>query len=486
MCLFALIIICCLVTIGNAYDNGPLSMERAPRGWSTWCTDDLCGLIDICTEKEIKKRADALVDSGLAELGYTWIFLDDCWASKERDNEGRLQPDAKQFPNGMKALSDYIHSKNLHLAVYTCIGTLTCKKKRPGSYGHFEIDAQTFADWEVDMVKCDNCNRPKDNPDDTTQKLFTDFSQALNATGHEMLFALCEWGEDSVWDWGPSISQMYRIQMDHLPFFNFPATAAGVGYGQGVNQIINWMADIRPVKFAKQGSWADPDFLMTMFDYLIETMPFIESRTEFTFWTLWSSPLLVATDVVDMSSEKKSILMNKEVLQIHEDPLFIAGDRIYNNSDGTQAWHKPLENGDVAIVLYNADNNQKKQPLDVCITFSDVGFNSNDKLYLRDVWANKNINEDEAISESYTAKVGHHDTLFLRVSKEPFSTIKTTNLQGTTCNDMEDEYTCLETKISITGEACAFCTNNNRCMTESAAKASNQECKYQSEPQPEN
>jgi alpha-galactosidase len=405
----------------EAYDNGDLSMQRAPRGWSTWCTDDLCGLIDICTEKEIKKRADALVESGLKDLGYTWIFLDDCWASKERDADGKLQGDLKQFPSGMKALADYVHSKGLYLSLYTCIGTKTCKKNRPGSYGNYVIDANTFAEWEVDMVKCDNCNRPKDNPAETTQALFTEFSTALNSTGRSMMFAMCEWGEDEVWNWGGEISQMYRIQMDHLPFFNFPATAAGAGYGQGVNQIIDWMADIRPSKFAGAGKWADPDFLMTLFDYLIDTMPFTESRTEFTFWTLWSSPLLVATDVVDMSEEKKSILMNAEVLAVHEDPLFISGDRLYNNTDGTQAWHKPLSNGDVAVVLYNADTKRTKKALPVSISFADIGFSSDNKVYLRDLWQKSNVNNGEANTEgSYSNDIGHHDTQFLRLSKKPF------------------------------------------------------------------
>ena len=123
----------------GAYDNGKISIHHSrslassfviclcllsrilkigvasspPMGWNTWCTDDLCGLIDHCTETEVKSVADALVSSGLKDLGYTYVNLDDCWAAKERDAQGRLQGGPKQFPSGMAALADYVHGLGL-------------------------------------------------------------------------------------------------------------------------------------------------------------------------------------------------------------------------------------------------------------------------------------------------------------------------------------------------------------------------------------
>jgi alpha-galactosidase len=262
----------------QAYNNG--LGATPPMGWSTWCTNDLCGLRDKCTEWEVKKRADALVEEGLSELGYQWILLDDCWADHERDANDNLQPAPRQFPSGMKSLADYIHTKGLKLGLYTCVGTQTCKKNRPGSYGHYEQDAQQFAAWGVDMVKADNCHRP-----DTisTQDAYTQLSQALNATGHPMLFAMCQWGNDNVVEWGGGISQMYRISMDHLPFFHWPATASGAGYGCGTAEIIDWMADLHPSKHTGPYQWMDPDFLETMFPI---SMNYTHSRTEFTFWSV--------------------------------------------------------------------------------------------------------------------------------------------------------------------------------------------------------
>ena len=401
--MLAIVVLLALLTPCLSYDNGKKG-STPPMGWSTWCTNDLCGLRDICTEKEVKKRADAMVSEGMVEFGYNMIFLDDCWASKERDSEGKLQGDLDQFPQGMKALADYVHSKGLMLALYTCIGTQTCRKERPGSYGHFDLDAQTFADWGVDLVKVDACNKPGG---ETTQALYSDFSKALNNTGHEMIFAMCEWGDDSVWEWGGSISQMYRIAMDHLPFYRYGnKTAAGAGYGQGVKEVIDWMADLKPSKYNKPNAWMDPDFLMTRFPI---TMDQAESRTEFTFWVLWSSPLLVASDIVNMSSDKKAILMNKEVLDVHHDPLWISGERVWRNEDQTQAWSRPLANGDVAVVLYNAVAGESQT---ITILFADLGLDVSKQFVIRDLWAGRDV---ATLTGSYTADVGKHDVAFLRI-----------------------------------------------------------------------
>jgi alpha-galactosidase len=218
-----------------------------------------------------------MVANGMVELGYKWMLLDDCWSDTERDVNGELQPSPKLFPNGMKSLADYLHTKGMYLGLYSCIGTLTCKKGRPGSYGNYLTDANTFAKWGIDMVKADYCHKPSIiiylfnittylisifiDTNETGQELYTEFSNALNSTGHPMLFAMCQWGEDDVIQWGPAIAQMYRIQMDHIPFWNFPPDAAGVGYGQGTKNIIDYMADLHPSNYTKAYAWMDPDFL---------------------------------------------------------------------------------------------------------------------------------------------------------------------------------------------------------------------------------
>lgn len=182
-------------------------------------------IIWLLSEFEVRNKCDAMVENGMRDAGYNMMLLDDCWAAHDRDENDELQPMPDFFPSGMKALADYLHERGMKLGLYTCVGTETCKRNRPGSYGHFETDANTFAKWGVDMVKADYCNRPSN---ESGKDLYYQFSDALNATGHPMLFATCQWGEDNVVEWGGEVAQMFRIQMDHIPVYNGPDSAAGM------------------------------------------------------------------------------------------------------------------------------------------------------------------------------------------------------------------------------------------------------------------
>jgi alpha-galactosidase len=404
-----------LVTL--AYDNGPAS-SLPPMGWNTWCTNDLCGLVDHCSEHLIHSVVNSMVSSGLRDLGYTYINLDDCWSGHSRDSQGRLQP-SPLFPSGMQDLADFVHSKGMKLGLYSCVGTQTCKYNRPGSYGNFEIDAQTFASWGVDFVKADYCHKPSN---ETSQDLYAAFSNALNQTGREILFSLCEWGEDDVWNWGSDVGQMARVQMDHLPIWNYPPQAAGVGYGQGVSNIIEWMGDLQPSKYTKQHGYLDPDFLMTLMledrsagsnDWTV--MPYVDSKTEYSFWAMWSSPLIFATDPRDMSDAKRSILMNEEVISINQDELLTAGDRIIKDDVTAgrcfQAWSRPLFNGDVAVIFYYPGDDDGG--CDVSVSWADDVEVLQDVKAARDLWEKKDLDVDE--SGRYEVHLERHGVQMLRL-----------------------------------------------------------------------
>jgi alpha-galactosidase len=404
----------CTIHHVSAYNNG--MAQTPPMGWSTWCTDDVCGLLDICTESEVKSIADSLVSSGMRELGYRHILLDDCWSAENRTIDGRLQPAPKQFPSGIKALADYIHERGLTLGLYTCAGTKTCKWNRPGTYGHWEIDAQTMANWTVDQVKMDHCHipagpgpGPEPGPGEGQGKYsYQQMSKALNGTGRPILFSLCNWGEHDVQEWGSEIAQTYRIQMDHLPLWSWPADAAGNGFGQGTKQIINYIGTLKPSSFVKQYGWMDPDFLMTMFPI---TMSFTDSRTEYSFWSLWSAPMLVATDVRNMTAEKQSILMNPEVIAINQDVSFTAGDLRFNNTaTGCQVWSRPLSNGDHAVILFNSHDSATAN---VTVTWQMLDIPSTTTLAVRDLWKRQDTGK---FTSSFSYAVEPHDVFFFRAS----------------------------------------------------------------------
>ena len=131
----------------RAYNNG--MGATPPMGWNSWCTKSVCNLVglDPCSERMVRSVADAMVDEGLRAAGYEYVNLDDCWSARTRDADGNLQPEPRMFPNGMKAVADYVHDRGLKLGLYTCAGTETCKGGRPGSFGNYQRDARTLEGW---------------------------------------------------------------------------------------------------------------------------------------------------------------------------------------------------------------------------------------------------------------------------------------------------------------------------------------------------
>jgi hypothetical protein len=112
-------------------------------------------------------------------------------------------------------------------------------------------------------------------------------------------------------------------------------------------------------------------------------MDFTESRTEYSFWALWSALLLVSTDVRNLSEEKKKILMNKEVIAINQDSTFTSGDLISKSADGVQIWWRPLANGDKAVILYN-DGTVAQSKFNISIHWVDIGcvFSHSTQIYV--------------------------------------------------------------------------------------------------------
>ena len=142
-------------SVATAFDTGAPLSRLPPLGWSSW---EAFGpgtehpVRDYCDENSVKAAADAFITTGLYDAGYRHFHLDDCWSVAERVAGGPIQADTNRFPNGMKAVVDYVHSKNLTFGLYTSAGTRACMSSRAGSYGHWEEDAKAFASWEVDWV----------------------------------------------------------------------------------------------------------------------------------------------------------------------------------------------------------------------------------------------------------------------------------------------------------------------------------------------
>lgn len=167
-------------------------VKTPPLGWNSWNTFG-----HNINETMIKEMADAMVETGLRDAGYEYLVIDDCWSLHERDENGKLVADPEKFPGGMKAVADYVHSKGLKFGMYSCDGTMTCARY-PSSFDYEFIDAATFAEWGVDFLKYDNCNRPVNYPG---RLLYKRMGLALANCGRDILFSACNWGVDNSPEW---------------------------------------------------------------------------------------------------------------------------------------------------------------------------------------------------------------------------------------------------------------------------------------------
>ncbi len=316
-----------------------------PMGWSTWNT--FAGNINQNTIKEI---ADAMISSGLADCGYNYLNIDDCWHG-ERDADGNIQCDPDKFPDGMKALADYIHSKGLKLGIYSDAGCMTCAGK-PGSLGHEYQDALTYANWGIDYLKYDWCYTTDQNPVGS-YRLMRD---ALRAAGRPILFSICEWGASQPWKWASDVGHLWRTTGDINATFDYSRNYGGNYECLSVLQILDKNEPLR--QYAGPGHWNDPDMLEVG-----NGMTVNQDRAHFSLWCMMAAPLILGNDLRSMSDETKAIISNKDVIAIDQDPAGIQGWR-FMVKDGIEYWFKPLAGDEWALCIFNRTNSSQNVRLD--------------------------------------------------------------------------------------------------------------------------
>ncbi|XP_042501584.1 alpha-galactosidase isoform X2 [Macadamia integrifolia] len=355
----------------NLLDNG---LARTPQmGWNSW-NHFHCGI----DEKMIKETADAMVATGLSTLGYKYINIDDCWAELNRDSQGNLVPNATTFPSGMKALADYVHGKGLNLGVYSDAGTYTCSKDMPGSLGHEEQDAKTFASWGVDYLKYDNCY----NTDTSPKERYPKMSQALLNSGRSIFFSLCEWGQEDPATWAPSYGNSWRTTGD------IEDNWASMTSRADLND--KW------APYAGPGGWNDPDMLevgnggMTTEEY----------RSHFSIWALVKAPLLIGCDIRAIDKITLELLSNEEVIAVNQDKLGVQGKKAEKDGD-LEVWAGPLSFYRVAVVLWNRGSSKAQ----VTAYWSDIGLKPSTVVTARDLWEHSTMS---SIQGKLSAEIESH------------------------------------------------------------------------------
>ncbi|KAH8041523.1 hypothetical protein HPB51_016968 [Rhipicephalus microplus] len=226
-----------------------------PMGWLAWerflCNIDCVDDPENCvSERLFKEMGDAFVMHGYREVGYKYVNIDDCWMANQRDASGRLQANRTRFPNGIKHLANFLHSRGLKLGIYGDVGTKTCEEY-PGSKKHLLLDAQTFAEWDVDMVKMDGCFANITE----YRKLYPDFGDAINKTGRPMVYS-CSWPAYQVFS---NVTPNYTLIGHHCNMWRNYVDIADSW--RSVEKIIDYYAKNQEalVAAAAPGRWNDPD-----------------------------------------------------------------------------------------------------------------------------------------------------------------------------------------------------------------------------------
>ena len=347
-------------------------------GWMTW--NLFKG--DI-SEQLIKETADAMVEHGFRDAGYEYIFIDDLWQGG-RDRHNNIIPDPKKFPNGIKALADYVHSKGLKLGLYSDAAQLTCGGWT-ASYGFEEQDARTFASWGIDYLKYDYCNAPEDSA--TARKRYHTMAQALSKSGRNIVLGICEWGQRNGEEWCEQVGgSLWRTSYDVRDMWKDIVKQGGMG----ILDIVNITAPL--AKDVRHGQWPDMDMLVVGLngkggpssDLGGVGCSYTEYQTQMSMWCMMSSVLALSNDLRKLSAGDKRILLNKEIIAIDQDPLGKAAERKVNQAD-YQIYVRPLANGSHAVAILNCGDKDKSIQAD----FKQLGLNG--RYLIRDVWQHRDI-----------------------------------------------------------------------------------------------
>jgi alpha-galactosidase len=364
-----------------------------PMGWNSW--NYFAAKVD---DKGVRAAADQVVASGMKDAGYIYVNIDDTWEGK-RDENGVLHTNEK-FPD-MKALADYVHSKGLKIGIYSSPGPLTCAKFE-GSYGHEEQDAKMYADWGIDYLKYDLCGfrqvMQQQAPNDPAAQMkmmheaYVKMGKALRAAGRPIVYSFCQYGWDSVWEWGPAIgANLWRTTGDIHP--NWDSMYTILSQQEGLQG------------YAGPGHWNDPDMLEVGNGKLTPA----ENRTHFSMWAMLAAPLLAGNDLPNMTPEVKEILTNKDVIAIDQDKLGKQGRRVYSEGE-VDVWERDLSGDATAIAVLNAGSDRySTHPFH--LSLRKLGLHG--PLKAKDLWSGKEI----TLTEDMPIEIARHDILLLRIDK---------------------------------------------------------------------
>jgi len=385
--------------------------QKPQMGWNTY--NAYKGNIN---ETVFRQAADEMVSRGLLDVGYEYVVIDGGW-SIARNDSGFLQANTTTFSSGIPALSDYVHERGLKMGIYGDAGIYGCGFE-PGSYGNEELDAYTLAAWGIDYLKYDNCGSYHGATLPPHER-YSRKADALKASGREIFFSACQWGNQFPWLWADQITHSYRIAGDIYTSFNkdksnICKTAYCLNTGYAGVSIVTMIRKMREISYFQQpGSWADMDLLEIGNGDLTED----EERTHFSFWAALKSPLMVSTNLSKIRPSSLNVLLNKEIIAISQDDLGVAVDYAPKLSvEGSiQIWAGPLDNGRSKFVILAFNEGATVQDITIPLQQVPRYPRGQSALRVRDVWEKKSLGQ--AGNEIHLKGVRPHETKVLVFSE---------------------------------------------------------------------
>ena len=381
-----------------------------PMGWNHWYT-----WYNRITDRHLREAADVMIASGMADYGYQYVNIDDCWMIKPGSDDPQLtgpnrHPDGTintnaRFPD-MKAMTDYIHSKGLKAGLYTSPGPLTCAGF-VGTYEHEQQDAETFAEWGFDFLKYDWCSYgriAKDRSLPELQKPYIKMGSILKNLDRDIVLNLCQYGMGEVWKWGGQVGgHCWR-------------TTGDLGLARGTNLPGFYhigLSNARHFEYPKPGQWNDPDYILIGYvgnAHKINEPPMPtkltpnEQYSYMSMWCLMAAPLFYSGDMARLDEFTLNVLCNAEVIEIDQDALGRQAKPIVQ-TDRMFILAKPMEDGSLAVGLFNLDWVAGQ----ISVSFSQLDIEGPRRV--RDLWRHKDTGVFE---EKFEAEVPRHGVVLLR------------------------------------------------------------------------
>ncbi|MCM1309964.1 MAG: NPCBM/NEW2 domain-containing protein [Bacteroides sp.] len=365
----------------------------------------------------IKKVADNMEKYGMVDAGYNMIMIDDLWHASSRAADGTPRANETRFPGGtLKPTADYVHSKGMRIGNYTNAASTTCAGAF-ASLDYEEIDAKTYADWGIEMVKVDYCHAPADLA--TCRARYEKFGKEL--AKYNIIQFVCEWGTREPWKWAAEIgSPVWRSTLDERDCWI--ARDPGVGVTQSIQAFKDlWM-------YNGVNRWNDADMVCigihgtgrSSSDLCAsgKGMTMDEYRTQMALWSMWQSPIAVTADLrkdlgtgaTDLTQEDIDLLCNPDLLALNQDRMGQSGMPIFHDND-LFVMAKDCENGDVALSVTNLSASPKSYTFNLAEV---PGLDGTTTYTVRDCVNKQNL--DDAQGSIEAANIPSHATVVYRLS----------------------------------------------------------------------